>query len=58
MECWGNWMLGMCNVGDVRCWGFGMLGIWDVGDVGCSGCGMFTGLWDVDLQNAFFITVL
>ena len=23
----------------------------------CSGCGIFAGMWNVDLQNAFFITV-
>ena len=58
-------MLGMWDVRDVGCSGyamFGMLGMCDVRDVGCSGCamfrtwdvgcGMFTGMWDVDLQNA------
>ena len=58
-------MLEMWDVGDVECLGCGILGMWDVGDVGrsgCSrcgmlvmwnvGCGMFTGLRDVDLQNA------
>ena len=43
-------MLGMWNVGYVGCVGRGMFGMWDVRDVGC---GMFTGLWDVDLENVF-----
>ena len=30
----------------MRCSGCGMFGMWDVG------CEMFTGMWDVDLQNA------
>ena len=55
----------MWDIGDVGCWGcgtFGMFKMWDVGNVECSGCGMFgmwyvgcgmfTGLRDVDLQNA------
>ena len=36
-------MFGMWNVPGVECWRCRM---WDVG------CGMFTGMWDVDLQNA------
>ena len=32
------------------CLGRGIFGMWDVREVGC---GMFTGMWDVDLENAF-----
>ena len=30
----------------------GMLGMWDMG------CGMFTGMWDVDLQNTYLADLL
>ena len=45
-------MFVMWDVGDVGCWGCGMLTMWDVRDVGC---GMFAGMWDIDLQNAFYL---
>ena len=57
----------MCVIWDVRdvgCSGCGMCRMWDVRDVGCSecgmfgmwdvGCGIFAGMWDVDLQNAWW----
>ena len=63
--CLGCGMFRMWNVRDVGCSGCKMFGMWDVRDVGCSGYGMyavwdvrdvgsrmFTGMWDVDLQNA------
>ena len=43
--------LGMWDVQNVRCWGCGMCRMWDVRDVGC---GIFAGIWDVDLQNAWW----
>ena len=56
----GCGMLGMWDVGDVGCagcwmfemWDFGMWDIWDVG------CGMFAGMWDVDLQNTLWDSLL
>ena len=58
-------MFGIWDILDVGCSGCGMFGMWDVRDVGCSRCGMFgmwdvrdvgcemfSGMWDVDLQNA------
>ena len=58
----------MWDVWNVGCLGCGMFGMWDVQDAGCSGCGMFgmwdvecgmfTGMWDVDLQNAISMTYL
>ena len=60
-------MFGMWDVRDVGCSGCGMLGMWDVEDVGRWGCGMFwiwdvgygmfTGMWNVDLQNAKVVLV-
>ena len=47
--CSGCKMFGMWNVRDVGCSGYGMYAVWDVRDVGSR---MFTGMWDVDLQNA------
>ena len=65
--CWGCVMLEMWDGRDVGCSGCGMLGMWDVGDVGCwgcgmfwiwdVGCGMFTGMWNVDLQNVEVVLV-
>ena len=49
MGCWGCEILGMWDVWDVECSGSGMIGMWDVG------CGMFSGMWDVDLQNAIIL---
>ena len=51
LGCWGCGMLGMWDVLDVGCSGCGMLGMWDVG------CGVFTGILDIDLQNANFKTL-
>ena len=63
--CWGCVMFRMWDVGDVGCLGSGMFGMWDVGCWGCGmfvmwvvrdvGCEMFAGMWDVDLQNAYYL---
>ena len=60
--CLGCGMFKMWDVQDAGCLGCEMFGMWNVRDVGCSRCGMFgmwdvgsgtfTGMWDVDLQNA------
>ena len=47
----GCGVFGMWDVGGVGCWGCGMFWIWDVG------CGMFTGMWNVDLQNVEVVLV-
>ena len=52
MGCLGCGMFGMWDVQDAGCSGCGMFGMWDVE------CGMFTGMWDVDLQNAISMTYL
>ena len=67
VRCLGCGMLGMWDVGDVGCSGCGMFGMWGVRDVGWWGCGMFwiwnvgygmfTGMWNVDLQNAEVVLV-
>ena len=47
----------MWDVRGVGCSGCEMSGMWDVGDMGCFGCGMwdvFSGMWDVELQNAHY----
>ena len=60
--CLGCRMFRIWDVQDAGCLGCGMFEMWNVRDVGCSRCGMFgiwdvvsgtfTGMWDVDLQNA------
>ena len=62
VECWVDFMFGMCNVADMGCWQCGIFGMsdirdvgcwqcgvlrmWNIGDVGCGECGML-GMWDV-----------